>query len=96
MAAGLPIASSSAGPMPEVLGNAGVYFDPSQSQDIARAMRELMNNVELRRRITIEAKELSRVYSWHRCAKDTFDFIAAVTTQRPYRGSQSCLKTTRY
>ena len=83
MAAGLPIASSSAGPMPEVLGNAGVYFDPSQSQDIAKAMRELMNNVELRRRITIEAKELSRVYSWHRCAKDTFDFIAAVTTQRP-------------
>jgi len=78
MAAGLPIACSKTGPMPEVLGNAGVYFDPLQPQDIAEAMRTLLNSADLRGRLAAQAKELSRAYSWQRCANDTFKFIAAV------------------
>jgi len=39
MASGLPIACSNRGPMPEVLGDAGVYFDPEDPHDIARALR---------------------------------------------------------
>ena len=34
MASGLPIACSNKGPMPEVLGSAGVYFDPENSYEI--------------------------------------------------------------
>jgi glycosyltransferase involved in cell wall biosynthesis len=68
--------------MPEVLGNAGVYFDPVQTQEIAEAMRTLINSADLRRRLAAQARELSRAYSWQRCAKDTFEFIAAVAAQR--------------
>jgi glycosyltransferase involved in cell wall biosynthesis len=82
MTAGLPIACSKSGPMPEVLGNAGVYFDPVQTQEIAEAMRTLINSADLRRRLAAQAKELSRAYSWQRCAKDTFEFIAAVAASR--------------
>jgi glycosyltransferase involved in cell wall biosynthesis len=82
MAAGLPIACSKSGPMPEVLGNAGVYFDPMQSQDIAKAMRTLVDSAELRERLAVRAKELSCAYSWKRCAIDTFEFIAAVAASR--------------
>lgn len=78
MSAGLPIACSKSGPMPEVLGNAGVYFDPLQTQDIAEAMRTLLKSADLRGRLAAQAKELSRTYSWQRCAKNTFEFIAAV------------------
>ena len=35
MAAGLPVACSNRGPMPEILGDAGLYFDPLQPQEIA-------------------------------------------------------------
>ena len=41
MAAGLPIACSNRGPMPEVLGDAGVYFDPEKPASIADAVRRL-------------------------------------------------------
>jgi len=82
MSAGLPIACSKSGPMPEVLGNAGVYFDPLQPEDIAEAMRTLVISADLRGRLAAQSKELSRAYSWQRCAKDTFEFIAAVAVSR--------------
>ena len=68
--------------MPEVLGNAGVYFDPLQPEDIAEAMRTLVISADLRGRLAAQSKELSRAYSWQRCAKDTFEFIAAVAVSR--------------
>lgn len=82
MTEGLPIACSNRGPMPEVLGTAGVYFDPLQTQEIAEAMHNLINNADLRMRVAARAKKLSQAYSWRRCAKDTFEFIAAVAAQR--------------
>jgi glycosyltransferase involved in cell wall biosynthesis len=86
MSAGLPIACSKSGPMPEILGNAGVYFDPVQTHDIAEAMRTLVNSADLRSQLAAQAKELSRAYSWQRCAKDTCEFIATVAALRKTQG----------
>ena len=41
MAAGLPIACSNMGPMPEVLGDAGEYFNPLSSEDIAMKIENM-------------------------------------------------------
>ena len=82
MAAGLPIACSNRGPMPEVLGTAGVYFDPVRPHEIASAMRKLIDTLDLRVSMAKQAYELSLAYSWRRCAKETFEFIAAVAAQR--------------
>src|SRR6185437_8904332 len=41
MMAGLPIACSRKGPMPEVLGEAGAYFDPDRPDEIAQAIETL-------------------------------------------------------
>lgn len=81
MTAGLPIACSKRGPMPEVLGEAGVYFDPLLLKEIAASMRKLFDCGDLRASIAAQAQELSRTYSWHRCAKETFEFIAVIVTQ---------------
>lgn len=85
MAAGLPIACSKMGPMPEVLGNAGVYFNPLQLHDVADAMRKLITSADLRTHIATQAQEMSLAYSWHRCSRDTLSFIAAVAKQRQLR-----------
>ena len=82
MSAGLPIACSKRGPMPEVLGKAGVYFDPLQTHEIAEAMRTLVKSADLREKLAVQAKELGKAYSWKRCANDTFEFIAAVAVSR--------------
>ena len=39
MASGLPIACSNRGPMSEILGDAGLYFDPEVVDSIAEAIR---------------------------------------------------------
>ncbi len=81
MTAGLPIACSNRGPMPELLGEAGIYFDPLKASEIAEAMLRLFGHADLRERLAAEAKALSLAYSWRQCAKDTFEFIAAVAAQ---------------
>ena len=56
MAAGLPIACSNRGPMPEVLDDAGIYFDPLSASEIAEAMRRLFDHADLRVRVAAQAK----------------------------------------
>jgi glycosyltransferase involved in cell wall biosynthesis len=83
MASGLPLACSKCGPMPEVLGDAGVYFDPESPTDIARALRELIDSPALRERLAQASFDRARTYSWNRCAGETFEFLAQVATSTP-------------
>jgi glycosyltransferase involved in cell wall biosynthesis len=85
MAAGLPIACSDRGPMPEVLGDAGVYFDPENPLSIAEAVRTLTAAAPLRAEKAAAAFAAAAKFSWSRCARETFDFLAAVA--RDYRES---------
>lgn len=78
MGAGLPIASSDRGPMPEVLGDAGIYFDPEVSASIAEALSKLAHDASLRANLAEMAWRNAQAYSWDRCARDTFAFIAQV------------------
>ncbi|MDO9318870.1 MAG: glycosyltransferase family 1 protein [Gammaproteobacteria bacterium] len=82
MAAGLPIASSSLGPMPEVLGDAGVYFSPDDIASIACALEQLMNDPALRARMAELAFAKASEYSWEKCADDTFHFLAETVRAR--------------
>jgi len=87
MAAGLPIACSSRGPMPEVLDGTGLCFDPERVDDLARALRELAEDAALRRRLAAAASERARQFSWERCARETLAFIARTGAEaRPLSG----------
>jgi glycosyltransferase involved in cell wall biosynthesis len=81
MASGLPIACSNRGPMPEVLGDAGVYFDPENPKDIARSVRELLESPSLRAQKAAAAFERAKTYSWERCADETFGFLARIVAE---------------
>jgi glycosyltransferase involved in cell wall biosynthesis len=86
MASGLAIASSNRGPMPEVLQDAGVYFDPEDARSIADAIEPLLMDPTLRDSLAHRAFELARHYSWERCAAETWAFLMetfdATTLQR--------------
>ena len=81
MASGLPIACSNRGPMPEVLGEAGVYFDPEDPVAIATVLRELIASPALRTKLARASFEGVRVYSWRRCADETFGFLSEIATE---------------
>lgn len=75
MASGLPIACSNRGPMPEVLGDNGIYFDPEEPDEIVRAIRKLIDDPELRTELANASFRRSQSYSWQRCANETFEFL---------------------
>ncbi len=51
MTMGTPVVASSAEPMPEILGDAALYFDPHSPEELARALAKILNDPsEARRR----------------------------------------------
>jgi len=75
MAAGLPILSSSYGPMPEVLGNAGIYFDPLSPVDIRNKLIQLIENKKLRSEIALNAYQKAQQFTWKKTSEETFKFL---------------------
>jgi glycosyltransferase involved in cell wall biosynthesis len=75
MSSGLPIVCSNRGPMPEILKTAGEYFNPESVQSICDAVIKLYNSFDLRYKLSNESIQLSRNYSWERCANKTFKFL---------------------
>jgi len=71
MRRGVPVACSDRASLPEVVGDAGRFFDPEQPSAIARAIEELLGDAgtraELVRRGLIQAER----FTWERCARLT-------------------------
>lgn len=71
MACGTPVVASRTGSLPEVLGAAGRYFDPTNSADIAKVVMDVLNNEAERQTMSIDGIERSRHFSWDQAAADT-------------------------
>jgi glycosyltransferase involved in cell wall biosynthesis len=84
MASGLPIACSNRGPMPEMLGDSGVYFNPERPEEIANALLTLIKSEQLRTELAASSYERAQKYTWQRCANETFGFINSVVQK--YKG----------
>ncbi|KRH96858.1 glycosyltransferase family 1 protein [Cylindrospermopsis sp. CR12] len=84
MSAGLPVACSNRGPMPEILEDAGVYFDPESADQIASALEELIYNPSLRKDLAERAYLKSQDFDWMRCAEETFKFLRRIATTFKY------------
>lgn len=75
MAAGLKIACSCRGPMPEVLKDGGYYFDPESPLSISSAIEQIILNPDESDQKVLKAINYSLSYSWDRCAKETLEFL---------------------
>lgn len=68
---GAPVASSNAQPLPEVYGDAVHYFDPLDTDDIARAINDIITSDALRSSLIKRGEALIKKYSWKRMAEQT-------------------------
>jgi len=75
MGSGIPVACSSKGPMPEVLGAEGFYFDPILSMSIRTTLIALLDDVAERAKFAEAAFQRTKAYSWKLCARTSFEFI---------------------
>ena len=71
MACGAPIASSNAAAMPEVLGDAGLYFNPNEVDDIRKTISKLLMDQDLRHSISQLAEARSHEFSWEKTEDKT-------------------------
>lgn len=76
MSAGLPIACSNKGPMPEVLKENGFYFNPLDADSIYHTLKEFLLNKELRQQYAEQAYNSAVGYTWQNCSDETFEFLA--------------------
>jgi alpha-1,3-rhamnosyl/mannosyltransferase len=69
MACGVPVLASQRGSLPEVVGEAGVYFDPENPAAIAASVLTLLRDPERRDRLAAHARLRAREFTWDRAAE---------------------------
>ena len=70
MSCGIPVlASNRGGSLPEVVGDAGLLFEPDDPDAIANCVIGFLRDEELRKRLARNAHERSRLFSWSRGAE---------------------------
>jgi len=77
MSTSLPVVCSNYGPMPEVIQDATIFFDPEDVQSVSEALYEIIVNDELRLKLADKSYSLSTQFSWEKCSKATFEFITS-------------------
>ena len=70
MSCGIPVlASSCGGSLPEIVGDAGLLFEPEDPGDIARCVIGFLANEKLQARLARNALKRSRLFTWERAAQ---------------------------
>jgi len=71
MAANLPVLSSNATCLPEVYGDAAVYFDPKNVNDLIKKIDLIMTDKKLVLQLIERGKNRIKQFSWYKTAKET-------------------------
>lgn len=81
MASGCPVISSTTGAFPEVVGNAGLFFDPRNEDNIFEKVTRLLEDDELREEYTRKGLERAKLFSWKKMAGETMKVYAKVARE---------------
>lgn len=71
MSRGLPVISSNAASLPEVLGDAALTFDPNNSEQLAGHMVRLWKDSALRKSLAQKGLDQAKKFTWEKCAAET-------------------------
>ena len=82
MASGLPIVASNCSSCPEVVGDAGLLFDPKSSEDLANKIMELINNKDLYEELKQKGSVRVKQFTWEKAAKQYYDIYKKVSEDR--------------
>jgi len=71
MARNIPIVSSNASCLPEILGSAAYFFDPRGISETSEAIEKVLMDNDLRKYLIEAGKKQIKKYSWGKMAKET-------------------------
>ena len=78
--AGVPVACSSAGALPEAAGEGALLFDPHSVDDMASVLERCLVDMDLRETLVARGHENAAQFSWGRAARETLAIYDAVAS----------------
>ena len=69
MACGCPVIASNAASIPEVCGDAAVYFDPNNAKEMAQRIHEVVDSAELRKKMSAAGYANATRFGWDKSAR---------------------------
>jgi glycosyltransferase involved in cell wall biosynthesis len=81
MASGCPVVTSQTGAFPEVVGDAGLFFDPQGEDDIFEKIVTLLDDNKLREEYAQKGLERAELFSWKKMADETIKIYEKVARE---------------
>ena len=78
MVHGAPVVSSNATCLPEVYGNAALFFNPENTEDISLKIDRILSDTELRKDLIEKGYSQVKKYSWKKMAEETLGVYTKV------------------
>jgi len=78
MSLGCPVICSNTSSLPEVVGDAGEYFDPSDSESLCLATESVLQSSSRRSELVAKGHARRALFSWERCARETLDVYRSI------------------
>ena len=73
MSCEVPCAVSNTSSIPEVCGDAAIYFDPEKEREMAQEIEKLLNDSKLREKIIKKGKKQVQKFDWDKTSKKTLE-----------------------
>ncbi len=73
MIGGAPVVSSNSTCLPEVYGDAALYFDPTDVDEIASSVEKIMEDPKLKKSLIEKGHKRVKLFSWKKMAQETLD-----------------------
>lgn len=81
MACGCPVISSSTTSMPEILGDAPIYVNPYDVEELRQRLAEVLTDDRLRKELSIRGFKRVKQFSWKKAASQTLKVYEEVEEQ---------------
>ena len=78
LASGLPVISSNAGPLPEVVGEAGILLDPDDVSGFTAKIVEVLSTPSLARELSDKGVERAARFNWENTAREILDLYRSL------------------
>lgn len=82
MACGIPVVTSNTSSLPEVGGEAAIYVEPASVDKIQAALKEVINDEQLRKDLIERGLEQVKKFSWEKCAQETAQIYRELSPNR--------------
>ena len=79
-----PVIASFSSSLPEVGGDACLYFNPQDVNNLTEKLMKLKSDILLRKKLINKGRERIKLFSWDKCGQETLQILKEVVNDKNY------------